>query len=277
MERKYLNDDQQRQLEAMLMNQEAAPEGQPSPGAQPPVEDMAGGAAPAEPAAPVDSGAAPASAPEDPMASVLAELGVSSVEELVERYKERDAKATEFKDMLAQLLAYQQSLDNTEELDNTSDPMNSVKRAVREEMKPLYDKLQAETRNKLVQEAWSRDAELLPDIADVMPEITEFIAAHPDLAVENDGLRRAYEGVRSKKYTTEAQMLADDDFVKRMASNEKIKNAVLEAHLGELARNGEGVPASIGKGGETPLTGQKQAPSSMQQAKSGLAKMLGLK
>lgn len=276
MERKYLNDDQQRQLEAMLINQEVAPEGQPSPeGQQPPVEDM-GGAPAAEPAAPVDSGAAPEPAA-DPMAAALAELGVSSVEELVERYKDRDAKANEFQEMLAQLLAYQQSLNNTEELDVTNDPMGSVKRAVREEMKPLYDKLQAETRNKLVQEAWSRDAELLPDIADVMPEITEFIAAHPDLAVENDGLRRAYEGVRSKKYRTEPQMLADDEFVKRMASNEKIKKAVLEAHMSEIARTGDGVPTSIGSGGDTPLTGQKKAPSSMQQAKSGLAKMLGLK
>lgn len=271
MERRYLNDEQQAQLEQMLMNQEV-PETQPSPEAMPPAEDNGGAPAPA----PVDSGA-PAQPEGDPMSQLLSELGVSSVEELAERYKDRDARATEYKDMLAQLLAFQQSLNNTEELDNTSDPLNSVKRAVREEMKPLYDKLQAETRNKLVQEAWSRDAELLPDIADVMPEITEFIAAHPDLAVENDGLRRAYEGVRSGKYRTEEQMLADDAFVKRMAANEKVKNAVLESHLSELARTGENVPASIGSGGETPLTGSKQAPNSMQQAKKGLAQMLGLK
>ena len=178
--------------------------------------------------------------------------------------------------MLAQLLAYQQALDNEEELDS-SDPLDSVKKAVREEIRPIYDKLQADARNKVVQEAWSKDAKGMPDIAEVMPEITEFIAEHPDLAVSDDGLRRAYDSVRSKKYRTEAQMLADDEFVKRMASNEKIKEAVLQNHLGELARSGEGVPNSIGAGGTVPLTGQKQAPSSMDQAKKGLAKMLGIK
>lgn len=264
---KYLNDDQQAQLMNMLNQQ--PPESQPSP-EQAPVDGAAAPDVAAE--APVDSGAASP----DPMANALSELGVSSVEELIERYKERDGKANEYQDMLSQLLAFQQSLNNTEELD-PSDPMNSVKKAVREEMQPIYEKLQADTRNKLVQEAWGKDAELLPDIADVMPEITEYIAAHPNLAVENDGLRRAYESVRSSKYRTEAQMLADDEFIKRMASNDKIKNAVLQAHLSELARNGENAPASIGSGGETPLSGQKTAPNSMQQAKRGLAQMLGLK
>ena len=117
----------------------------------------------------------------------------------------------------------------------------------------------------------------MPDIADVMPEISEFIAEHSDLAVSDDGLRRAYDSVRSKKYRTEAQMLADDEFVKRMASNEKIKEAVLQNHLSEIARTGEGVPNSIGAGGDIPLTGQKAAPNSMQQAKAGLAKLLGAK
>lgn len=272
MERRYLNYEQQAQLMNML-NQQPAPESQPSP-EEPPVDGAA--AAPEAPAAaPADAGANPEAAP-DPTQAALSELGINSVEELLERYKERDSKATEYQDMLSQLLAYQQSLNNSEELDPT-DPLNSVKKAVREEMRPIYEKLQADTRNKLVQEAWGKDAELLPDIADVMPEITEFIAAHPSLAVENDGLRRAYESVRSSKYRTEEQMLSDDEFIKRMASNEKIKNAVLESHLNEIARSGENIPASIGSGGETPLSGAKQAPNSMQQARKGLAQMLGLK
>lgn len=266
MANKYLDENAQAQLMGMLGEQDPTQ-------AEPPAEG-AGAPAPADtPAAPVDSGAPAAPAP-DPVAEMLSSLGVSSVEELAERYKERDSKATEYKDMLAQILAYQQALDNEEELDST-DPLDSVKKAVREEIKPLYDKLQADARNKVVQEAWSKDAKEMPDIADVMPEITEFIAEHPDLAVANDGLRRAYDSVRSGKYRTEAQMLADDEFVKRMASNEKIKEEVLKNHLGELARSGEGVPTSIGSGGEVPLTGQKAAPNSMQQAKKGLMQLLG--
>jgi hypothetical protein len=264
---KYLNDDQQNQLMGML-NGQTPPEASPE-GTQPPVEDIQG-------AAPVDSGAAAPEAQPDPNAAILAELGVSSIEELVERYKEREGKANEYKDMLAQLLAYQQALDNEATLEPT-DPLNSVKQAVREEIKPLYEKVEADARNKIVQEAWGKDAKEMPDIADVMPEITQFIAEHPELAVANDGLRRAYDSVRSAKYKTEAQMLADDEFVKRMASNEKVRDAVLKSHLAEIARNGENIPNSIGSGGEIPMSGQKQAPNSMQQAKKGLAQMLGLK
>ena len=103
---KYLNDEQQNQLIGMLNGQNPT---EPSPeGEQPPVEDTPAGA-------PVDAGA-PAPAPQpDPNAAALAELGVSSIEELVERYKEREGKANEYKDMLAQLLAYQQALNNESE------------------------------------------------------------------------------------------------------------------------------------------------------------------
>ena len=72
-------------------------------------------------------------------------------------------------------------------------------------------------------------------------------------------------------------MFRDAEFVKRAASNDKVKNAVISEYLAESARNGDNVPVSIGGGGNVPLTGQKAAPSSMDQAKKGLSKMLGLK
>lgn len=273
-ESKYLDENQQAQLMQMLNADQQAAAEQGDPQAAPAPAD-ANGQAP-EAVAPVDAGAAEQAQAADPTAALLSELGVSSVEELVQRYRDRESKATEYKDMLAQLLAYQQALDNESDLD-TGDPLDSVKKAVREEIKPLYDKLQADARNKVVQEAWSKDAKDMPDIAEVMPEISQFIAEHPDLAVSNEGLRRAYDSVRSRKYRTEAQMLADDEFVKRMAANDKIKEAVLQNHLSQIARKGEEVPNSIGSGGNIPLTGQKKAPDSMSQAKNGLAKMLGLK
>ena len=266
---KFLNSEQEAQFKQMLAADQAANEPQSPSEEQPPVEDNAGASAPA---APVDAGAPAA----DPNAALFEELGVSSVQELAERYKERDGKATEYREMLSNLLAYQQALDNQSDLD-VDDPMNPIKKAVHEEMAPIYEKAQEEARNKLVQEAWGADAKDMPDIADVMPEITEFIAQNPTLAVAKDGLRRAYDRVRSNKYRTEEQMLSDSEFVKRMASNEKVKELVLKEHLDEIQRNGESVPASIGSGGGTPLSGQKKAPSSMDQAKNGLAKMLGMK
>lgn len=274
MANKYLNSEQEAQLANMLNQQPSPEEGTAQEGAPAPAPADASGA-PA-PEAPVDAGAQAADQGVNPVVQELNALGISSIEELVARYKDRESKAAEYKDMLAQLLAYQQALDNEEELDN-SDPLDSVKRAVREEIKPLYEKLQSDARNKVVQEAWNKDARGMPDIADVMPEIAQFITEHPDLAVSNDGLRRAYDSVRSNKYRTEAQMLADDEFIQRMANNEKVKQAVLQQHLGEIARTGDNVPNSIGSGGNVPLTGQKKAPDSMSQAKQGLAAMLGLK
>lgn len=258
---KYLNEDQTAQLEQMLGAQEA-PASNPE---TPPVEDNAA----------VDA-AAPAQEQADPHAALFAELGVQSVEEMAERFKEANSKNSELKGMLSQLLAFQQALDNESQTE-PEDPMNSIKKAIREEMAPVYDKLQQEARNKIVQEAWGEAAKGMPDIADVMPEITAYITEHPELAVDNEGLRRAYDSVRSAKYRTEEQMFSDDEFVKRAAANEKVKDAVLKEHLSAIARIGGDVPASIGNGGGTPLTGQKPAPNSMDQAKAGLGRMLGMK
>lgn len=269
----YLNEEQQAQLQQMLANGQPAQE-QPSPEAMPAVEDS--GEAPA-----VDAAAAMPETPQEvnpqPQTDpALAELGVQSVAELVEMYKNTIGQSNQYKQMLSQLLAFQQALDTKQELE-PNDPLNTVKKAVREEMAPIYEKLQTEAKNKLVQEAWGKDAVNMPDLTDMMPEVTAFIQEHPELAVADDGLRRAYDGVRSKNYRSEKQLFADKDFVSRAASNEKVKEAVIQEYLATAARNGDNVPASISGGGSTPLTGKKQAPSSMQQAKDGLAKMLGMK
>lgn len=270
----YLNEEQKAQFMNMLGANEPQQEPQNSTGDETsPVEDNPG-------AAPVD---AAASAPEVPTApqpnpgeDALKELGMESVEALAKQYKDMIAQTNQYKEMLSQLLAFQQALDNKEELE-PSDPLNTVKKAVREEMAPIYDKLQQDAKNKLVQEAWGEDAKNMPGLTDMMPEITAFIQQHPELSVANDGLRRAYEGVRSSKYRTESEMLDDSKFVERMASNEKVKDAVIKEYLANAARNGDNVPNSIGEGGNVPLTGKKAAPNSMEQAKAGLAKMLGLK
>ena len=259
---KYLSPEQ----EAEFMSKLGAPaEEQPSPEAQPPVEDNA---APA----PVDAAAA---AP-DPNAAIFEKYGVANAEELAGLLDEATNQSNGYKEMLSQMLAFQQALDNQSEI-QPDDPLNTVKKAVREEMAPVYEKMQRDAQNKLVQEAWGKDAKNMPDITDLMPEITEYIKNHPDLAIANDGLSRAYHSVRSGKYKPESEMLKDKDFIERMASNDKIKDAVIKEYLASAARNGEGVPASIAGGGNVPLTGAKQPPSSMDQAKKGLMQMLGRK
>lgn len=257
---KYLTPEQ----EAEFINQLNAPaEPQPTPEAENPVEDNS---------APEAVDAAPMT--ENPLSALFDEFGVTSAEELAEAFRRTSKQSDEYKGMLAELLAFQKALDTKGEIE-PDDPMNTVKQAVREEMAPIYEKLQREAQNKIVQEAWGKDAVNMPDLADAMPEITAFLHEHPELSVENDGLRRAYDRVRSMKYKSEAQMLADDDFIARMAANEKVKDAVIKEYLANAAKSGGEVPASISGGGNVPLTGKKQAPGSFDEAKSGLARLLG--
>lgn len=275
MANKYLTPEQEAEFKGKLT---ASIENQPSPEEQPSVEDNA---APAD----VDAEAeVPATSPvetqaelaPDPTAALLEQVGASSVEELVKLYTDATGQSNQYKEMLSQILAFQQALDNQGEIDPT-DPLNTVKKAVREEMAPIYEKLQREAKNKIVQDAWGQDAKNMPDLTDMMPEITAFIQEHPELAVANDGLSRAYHTVRSNKYKSESEMLKDKDFIARMASNEKVKDAVIKEYLATAARSAEGIPNSIGGGGNVPLTGKKQPPNSMDQAKKGLMQMLGRK
>lgn len=272
----YLNEEQRAKLMEQLGGSSAPAPEEESAGAPEgaPVDDMGGGA-PAVDAAPAPMPAGMPNPGPDPNA-LANELGFETIEDLVNGYKDLQGQHGQYRDMLTQLLAFQQALDNNKELD-PKDPMSSVKKAVREEMAPVYEKLQQDAKNKLVQEAWGKDAKNLSGLTDMMPEITMYLSEHPELSVANDGLKRAYEGVRSSKYRTESELFADNAFVERASQNEKIKDAVIKEYLAKTAKQGEDVPPSIAGGGNVPLTGKKQAPSSMDQAKSGLAKMLGMK
>lgn len=275
MAKKYLTPEQEAEFKNKLT---ASAEKQPSPEEQPPVEDKGAAAAvDAEAGAPAEPQTdLPAEPTPDPTATLLEQVGASSVEELVKLYNDATGQSKQYKEMLSQILAFQQALDNQGEID-PSDPLNTVKKAVREEMAPIYEKLQREAQNKMVQDAWGQDAKNMPDLTDMMPEITAFIQEHPELAIANDGLSRAYHTVRSGKYKPESEMLKDKDFIERMASNEKIKDAVIKEYLATAARSADGIPNSIAGGGSVPLTGKKQPPNSMDQAKKGLMQMLGKK
>jgi hypothetical protein len=271
---KYLSPDQESQFVSQL-NAQLTPEQQQAAiqqGADMAAQDLASaGATPpaGAPVAPVDSGAAGGLSPE-----IMEEFGVSSIEELVAALREASGKSGEYKQMLTDLLAFSKAKNNQQQLD-PSDPMHSVKAAIREEMGPVLDELGRKAKNKIVQDAWGEAAKEMPDLMDLQGDIAEYIKKYPELAVDENGLRRAYDGVRSQKYRSEDALLDDDEFVKKAAANEKVKNAVLSAHLNEIARNGEPTPPSIGEVGGTPLAGAKAAPDNMEKAKRGLLSMLG--
>lgn len=280
-----LTPEQQAQFEQELnqagggpIEESGAPVAETAPEAQP--EAMQPGAEMAHPEAMAQAGAdVPAQQPPmpeqmpDPNQAVSA-LGFGSVDELIAAYQGLSQQHEMSMQQLGQLVALQQAMEAQDDLDPNA-PDYAVKKAIREEMAPLYDKMKDEARNKLVQDAWGKSAVEMPDIQEFMPDIAAFFKENPDLAVSEDGLRRSYDAVRSRKYKSERQMMEDPDFIARAAGNEKIKKAVLEAHLGEISRNGDALPSGISEGGGTPLTGKKKQPGSMEQAKAGLLAMLG--
>lgn len=274
MERGLINDEQRAQIEAMLQ-QENAPEGGEEAISQNQAQEaLQEGAQMAQ--ADLQAAAATNDSSGNSGANStggLQELGFGSVEELVQQYKALMAEAQTQKEMLTQLTALQQAAENAEDLD-PNDPNSAIKKVVRDELEPLIKDMKAKARNRVVQDAWSKSAADKPDIQEIMPEIQQFIREHPELSVAEDGLSRAYDAVRSKKYRSEDSLLNDSEFIRKAAGNEKIKNAVIEAYLQEVAKSGENVPESIAEGGGVPLTGRKQKPKTFGEAKNTLVNLL---
>ena len=212
----------------------------------------------------------------DTGAQLLSSLGFGSLEELANAYKESMRTGSEMREMLTQITAMQQAMSNDEQL-NPNDPEDRMKLIVRNEMKPLLDKQKADARNRLVQEKWGKSAAAsAADLSEHMPEITAMLQANPHWSMDEEGLQRAYDAVRSKKYRSEKSFMDDPEFLKKVASNEQVKKLVLEDHLQNIARTGDAIPQGITGGGSTPLTG-KETITSMEEAKRKLAHMLGMK
>ena len=143
------------------------------------------------------------------------------------------------------------------------------------EMRPVRDKALKAARNRMIQQEWMLSAAGLRDLERLLPEIAEYIMAEPRLAEDSEGLVRAYEAVRSRKYRDTDDLLADPEFIRMMAENEQIREAVLRAHMEEIQKGG-GVPQMIGAGseaGKTPVTGRKPI-TGMEMAKKRLEAML---
>lgn len=140
------------------------------------------------------------------------------------------------------------------------------------EMRPVRDKAMRAARNRMIQQEWMLSAAGMRDLERLLPEIAEYIMAEPRLSEDSEGLMRAYEAVRSRKYRDIDELLADPEFIRRMAENDEIREAVLRAHMEEIQR-GSGIPQTIGAAGKTPVTGRKPI-TGMEMAKKRLEAML---
>lgn len=284
MANKYLSAEQEAEFMRGLESQGGDPDGGAlSPeeqqqamqeGAQMAAADAQNGELPG-----VDAAGAPENAEtqqENADAQLLTQLGFGSVDELANAYREAAREQSQMKELLTQITAMQQSMENEEQLD-PNNPEDQVRRIIRSEMKPLLDKQKAEARNLLVRDKWrSSEAAKAADLQELLPEIQAYLTGNPKLAVDEEGLQRAYDAVRSKRYRSEAALMDDPEFLKRVAGDERVQKAVIEEHLRKIARNGEAAPQTITDGGSTPLTGKKTV-SGMESAKQKLASMLGMK
>lgn len=209
-------------------------------------------------------------------ARLLQSLGFGSLGELANAYKETLKTGSEMREMLTQFAALHQAMENNDELD-PNNPEDQMRRVVRSEFAPLYEKQKADIRNRLIQEKWGQSAAAkADDLSEHMDEIQAMLKSNPRLAMDEDGLQRAYDAVRSKKYRSEASLMADAEFLKKVAANPEVKRAVLEEHLQGVARTGDAIPQGITGGGNTPLTGRETI-TSMTDAKNKLAQMLGMR
>ncbi|MBQ8955052.1 MAG: hypothetical protein IJ048_13160 [Clostridia bacterium] len=184
-------------------------------------------------------------------ADAVTRSGFDSVEALLAAYEQSQAALRQAEDALAQMAALSRALENGNRLEE-ADP---------------------EARNRRVQDAWKRRADLMRDLEALLPDMAAYILAHPEHAVKEDGLERAYDAVRSEKYRSDEELLDDPESVKRFAADPRVKNAVLTAHLAQVYRAGQALPAFIAGGGSIP--GEAAHPQAgMEQAKAKLEALL---
>ena len=127
-------------------------------------------------------------------------------------------------------------------------------------------------RNRVIQAVWASRAEDLEDIAQFLPEMSAYIAGHPEYAMETDGLERAYDAVRSHRYRSEERLLDDPEAVKRLSADPRVREAVLSAHLAGIYKSAAALPAFIDDGGSIPVA--EPTRGGMDRAKAKLTAML---
>lgn len=310
MAREYLDEEQQRQLEALVDEADAAT---PPPAEEEPameeteapdevdtvnenVEEIdEGDAEPAPPDETPDPAAAmEAAAPQAPAPQLPA--GFESVEQLIGAYTEMAAREQQrgndmatLRDLNAQLVSIAEALGYGQELGSVdlsvdeslmrSNPAEytrqSVRKEIAEQLKPMLEQQQANLRGRMLDQAWRTFAAEHGDVSEMMDDIKEYLSEHKDLYDSEDGLGVAYHMARSKKYRPEKALMEDEDFLGRAAANPKVREKVIADYLKELARSGEGAPASVGGGGSAVPTDRKKQPTSMRDVHKLARKLFG--
>lgn len=211
---------------------------------------------------------------QDEERQALRQAGFDDVEELLAAYRATSAAVGELREMVEQLLQMEKATQTAAQLDPTH-PEYAVRRQVELELRPMREQARRAARNRVIQQDWKASAMQMENLERLLPEMAEYIMRNPKYANESDGLTRAYDAVRSAKYRDEETMMNDPEFIRRAATDERVKEAVLRAHLEEIYQSGE-APQSVGSGvgsGKTPLTGRKPI-TGMEMAKKRLEAMM---
>ncbi len=183
------------------------------------------------------------------MAERLAALGFESAEQLADAYERLERRHADLMDDVRRIEAAGRARRNERRFEN--DPSG---------------------RNRVIQAIWASRAEELEDIAQFLPEMSAYIAGHPECAMETDGLERAYDAVRSHRYRSEERLLDDPEAVKRLSADPRVREAVLNAHLAGIYKSAAALPAFIDDGGNIPVA--EPAKGGMDRAKAKLTAML---
>ena len=183
------------------------------------------------------------------MAERLAALGFENADQLADAYERLARRYAGLMDDVRRIEAAGRARRNERRLEN--DPSG---------------------RSRVIQAVWASRAEELEDIAQFLPEMSAYIAGHPECAMETDGLERAYDAVRSHRYRSEERLLDDPEAVKRLSADPRVREAVLSAHLAGIYKSAAALPAFIDDGGNIPLA--EPAKGGMDRAKAKLTAML---
>ena len=183
------------------------------------------------------------------MAERLAALGFENADQLADAYERLARRYAGLMDDVRRIEAAGRARRNERRLEN--DPSG---------------------RSRVIQAVWANRAEELEDIAQFLPEMSAYIAGHPEYAMETDGLERAYDAVRSHRYRSEERLLDDPEAVKRLSADPRVREAVLSAHLAGIYKSAAALPAFIDDGGSIPVA--EPTKGGMDRAKAKLTAML---
>lgn len=306
-EGRILNDEQMKELEAML-DADAA---NPAPPENDPemeeaeetdevdtlnenVEELSEGDGEAEDeeAVPDPNAGANPQAPAVQLPEGIADVNqlVAKYNELLARENQRGEQMKELRELNGQLVAIAEAIGYTKDIGSVDlsvdeDLMKSnpkayiqqqTRREIADQLRPMLEAQQKNLRGKLIDDAWRGFSREHGDVADMMDDIKAVMNENPDLYDAENGLEVAYHLVRSKRYTPEKALMESDDFIGRAAANPKVKEKVIADYLKEVSRGGETAPVTVGGGGKAAAIGRKSAPKTFEEASKGLRRLMGL-